>query len=111
MALLFFDQLNSSCTNPINGVPIAKDEVIPAKNSKPNQATPDITAITLPHWSNKKGIVLNAIIKPAFSMTQSNPRYPTAIGITTADPSTISTKPFIQPAAIAFNAISSFCFK
>ena len=48
-ALLFLDQLNSSCTKPIQGVPIAKEEVIPAKNNKPNQATPAITERTLPH--------------------------------------------------------------
>ncbi len=39
--------------NPIQGVPIARDDVIPAKNNKPNQQTPAIIAKELPHCWNK----------------------------------------------------------
>ena len=42
-------QPNSSCKKPITGVPIAKDEVTPAKNNNPNQAIPAITAKVPPH--------------------------------------------------------------
>ncbi|OQA02786.1 MAG: hypothetical protein BWY67_02521 [Bacteroidetes bacterium ADurb.Bin397] len=39
--------------NPIQGVPIARDEVIPAKNNNPNHITPAITDNAGPHCSNR----------------------------------------------------------
>ena len=66
--------LNSSCMNPIQGVPIASEEVMPAKKRSPNQNTPARVARNGPQFSNKNGMVWNAIPKLAFSFTQSSPR-------------------------------------
>ena len=78
----------------MHGLPIANEDVIPAKNRNKNHIPPAAAPRKAPHWLNKYGIVLNPGARPQSStnsLTLSIPKYPTAIGIIIDPPITTST--------------------
>ena len=93
---------------------MASDDVIPAKNNRPNHIAP-ATGANHPQLLNSDGSVRNPRLNPlppaVAARTASSPRYAVAIGIRIAPPRTTSTNSFIQPADAALRAMSSFSLR
>ena len=87
---------------------------MPAKNNKPNHMRPDKVP-NQPQLLNNCGKTAKPIPKPEPPDTilemASIPKNPTEMGIIIAEPKTTSTNSFIQPAVIAFSAMSSFALR
>jgi hypothetical protein len=102
--------LNSSCRNATTGWPIASDEVMPAKNSRPNHIAPAIGP-KAPQLLNRVGRVVKAMPKPlppaVAAWTTLRPRYAVAIGIKIELPRMTSTNSLTPPAVVALRAMSS----